>query len=147
MENANRTCNLILGVGDGKNEIFNSVRYSHSGKFYIVHQGFGSLVSSVRRYLLYRPFHFFIKILVADFFDDKNMEPGPVCTQPQPCDWHPRIDSVVYHGMDWNCPTYTERLGEEIQKYWGQITPELVISDIIAKVCADDEAQRTGLRD
>ena len=32
MENANRTCNLILGVGDGKNEIFNSVRYSHSGK-------------------------------------------------------------------------------------------------------------------
>ena len=35
MENANRTCNLILGVGDGKNEIFNSVRYSHSGKLSI----------------------------------------------------------------------------------------------------------------
>merc|ERR1719391_888233 len=65
MENANRTCNLILGVGDGKNEIFNSVRYSHS---------------------------------VADFFDDENMEPGPICTQPQPCDWHPRIDSVVITG-------------------------------------------------
>jgi len=105
MENANRTCNLILGVGDGKNEIFNSVRYSHS---------------------------------VADFFDDENMEPGPICTQPQPCDWHPRIDSVVYHGMDWNCPTYTERLGQEIKKYWGQITPEIIISDIIAKTCTGD---------
>jgi len=105
MENANRTCNLILGVGDGKDEIFNSVRYSHS---------------------------------VADFFDDKNMEPGPICTEPQPCDWHPRIDSVVYHGMDWNCPTYTERLGQEIQKHWGEITPELVISDIIAKTCTGD---------
>ena len=74
--------------------------------------------------------------LVADFFDDKNMEPGPICTEPQPCDWHPRIDSVVYHGMDWNCPTYTERLGQEIKKHWGQITPELIISDIIAKVRA-----------
>jgi len=62
------------------------------------------------------------------------MEPGPICTEPQPCDWHPRIDSVVYHGMDWNCPTYTERLGQEIKKHWGEITPELIISDIIAKV-------------
>jgi isopenicillin-N N-acyltransferase-like protein len=105
MENANRTCNLILGVGDGKNEIFNSVRYSHS---------------------------------VADFFDDKNMEPGPICTEPQPCDWHPRIDNVVYHGMDWNCPAYTQRLGEEITKYYGQITPELIISDLIAKTCTGD---------
>ena len=52
----------------------------------------------------------------------------------QPCDWHPRIDSVVYHGMDWNCPSYTQRLAEEIQKHWGNITPELLISDIIAKV-------------
>ena len=77
----------------------------------------------------------FIKMcLVADFFDDENMEPGPICTEPQPCDWHPRIDSVVYHGMDWNCPTYTERLGQEIKKHWGEITPELIISDIIAKV-------------
>ena len=91
------------------------------------------------------------------------MEPGPVCTDPQddfviidrfplitsvlqqvkisyqPCDWHPRIDSVVYHGMDWNCPSYTKRLGEEIQKHWGNITPELLISEIIAKVTTNLE--------
>ena len=70
----------------------------------------------------------------ADFFDDKNMEPGPICTQPKPCDWHPRIDSVVYHGMDWNCPTFTSVLGEQIQKFYGQLTPEVIISDVIAKV-------------
>ena len=93
--------NLNLGVGDGKNEIFNSVRYSAAK---------------------------------ADFFDDKNMEPGPICTQPKPCDWHPRIDSVVYHGMDWNCPTFTSVLGEQIQKFYGQLTPEVIISDVIAKV-------------
>ena len=62
------------------------------------------------------------------------MEPGPVCTQPQPCDWHPRIDSVVYHGMDWNCPTFTSIMGEQIQKFHGQLTPEVLISDVIAKV-------------
>ena len=70
----------------------------------------------------------------ADFFDDVNMEPGPVCTQPQPCDWHPRIENVVYHGMDWNCPTYTRVLGEKIQEFYGQLTPENIISDVIAKV-------------
>ena len=43
----------------------------------------------------------------------------------------PLIDNVVYHGMDWNCPTYTRRLSEEIQKKWGEITPENAISDII----------------
>ena len=62
------------------------------------------------------------------------MEPGPICTQPQPCDWHPRIDSVVYHGMDWNCPTFTSIMGEQIQKFHGQLTPEVLISDVIAKV-------------
>lgn len=30
MTNAHRTCNLILGVGDGKSNRFNSVQYSHS---------------------------------------------------------------------------------------------------------------------
>ena len=62
------------------------------------------------------------------------MEPGPVCTQPKPCDWHPRIDNVVYHGMDWNCPTFTSIMGEQIQKFHGQLTPEVLISDVIAKV-------------
>lgn len=30
LTNAHRTCNLILGVGDGKSNQFNSVQYSHS---------------------------------------------------------------------------------------------------------------------
>jgi len=105
IKQADRTCNLILGVGDGKNEIFNSIRYSYSA---------------------------------ADFFDDKNLEPGPWCTEPRPCDWMPLIDSVVYHGMDWNCPSYTKVLGNLLQEYWGKIDPEVAISQIMARTMSGD---------
>lgn len=63
--NAHRTCDLILGVGDGKSSKFNSVQYSYS---------------------------------VANFMDDTNQRPV--------ADWHPKIENVVYHGMDWLCPGY-----------------------------------------
>ena len=63
--NAHRTCDLILGVGDGKSSKFNSVQYSYS---------------------------------VANFMDDTNQRPV--------ADWHPNIENVVYHGMDWLCPGY-----------------------------------------
>lgn len=63
---ADRTCDLILGVGDGKSNKFNSVQYSAS---------------------------------VANFMDDTNQKPE--------ADWHPKIENVVYHGMDWLCPGYT----------------------------------------
>lgn len=63
--NAHRTCDLILGVGDGKLNKFNSVQYSHS---------------------------------VANFMDDTNQKPV--------ADWHPKIENVAYHGMDWLCPKY-----------------------------------------
>ena len=33
---------------------------------------------------------------VANFFNDTTMEPV--------YDWHPRMDNVVYYGMDWLCP-------------------------------------------
>jgi len=106
VKTADRTCNLILGVGDGKINEMNSIRYSYSA---------------------------------ADFFDDKTLEPGPWCIEEvQPCDWMPLIENVVYHGMDWNCPTYTRRLSEEINKKWGNITPENAISDIIARTCTGD---------
>jgi isopenicillin-N N-acyltransferase-like protein len=54
---------LILGVGDGKSNKFNSVQYSAS---------------------------------VANFIDDTHLKPV--------ADWHPQIENVVYHGMDWLCP-------------------------------------------
>jgi hypothetical protein len=74
MVNSKRTCNLILGVGDGKLPAFRSVQYS------------GSIVR---------------------FFDDKNMQPV--------YDWHPRMENVVYYGMDWLCPGYTkERLLQRV---------------------------------
>jgi isopenicillin-N N-acyltransferase-like protein len=91
MANAKRTCNLILGVGDGKLPAFRSVQYSGS---------------NIR------------------FFDDKNMQPV--------YDWHPRMDNVVYYGMDWLCPGYTKVLSEQLTLHHGNITAENAISDIVA---------------
>jgi len=87
MINHRRTCNLILGVGDGKLGAFRGMEYSYS---------------------------------VLDVFDDKNMRPNNDT-------WHPKIDDVVYWGMDWDCPSYNYVLSGQIEKYYGQITPEIAI--------------------
>lgn len=64
IQGANRTCDLILGVGDGKNGgAFRGFEYSAS---------------------------------VAVPMNDVNQEPL--------ADWHPRIPSMTYWGMDWLCP-------------------------------------------
>mmetsp|Transcript_13527 Transcript_13527/g.31136 ORF Transcript_13527/g.31136 Transcript_13527/m.31136 type:complete len:438 (+) Transcript_13527:18-1331(+) len=90
LTDAKRTCNLILGVGDGKESAFRGVRYS------------GSNIA---------------------FFDDKNLEPE--------ADWHPRIENVVYYGMDWLCPGYSEVLARQIKAHHGNITAENTIRDIV----------------
>lgn len=85
MANAKRTCDLILGVGDGKMNEFRAFQYSSS---------------------------------VLNIMDDRNQ-------QPLNATWHPRIPNVVYYGMDWICPGYNLILSKLIQKYYGQLTPEV----------------------
>jgi len=92
MANAHRTCDLILGVGDGKLGTFRGMEYSYS---------------------------------TLKVFDDQNM-------QPYDATWHPRIKDTVYWGMDWICPSYNEVLGEQIQKYYGQISPQIAIQYLTA---------------
>merc|ERR1712113_108661 len=38
--------------------------------------------------------------------------------------WHPRIEDIVYWGMDWNCPGYNQVLSEQLLKYYGNINAE-----------------------
>ncbi|XP_064597836.1 protein dcd1A-like [Liolophura sinensis] len=90
---AHRTCDLLLGVGDGKTAEFRGIQYSAS---------------------------------VANFYDDTNLQPLQ--------DWHPRIEDTVYWGMDWICPGYNQVLSEQIKKYYGSITPENVIQNIVSIV-------------
>ena len=52
--------------------------------------------------------------------------------------WHAKIENVVYWGMDWLCPSYSGRLHDMIKKYWGHITPENTISDIIGRTQTGD---------
>ena len=102
MQNSKRTCNLILGVGDGKitpsenDELipFHAFQYSHS---------------------------------VANIQTDKNM-------MPQNDTWHPRIDQMVYYGMDWLCPGYDIPLHKQLKSLHGELTPENTISDVVSIV-------------
>jgi isopenicillin-N N-acyltransferase-like protein len=92
--NANRTCNLIIGLGDGEEAHVNGVEFS----------GY-----------------------VANFYDDKNQLPVNDT-------WHPVVEDAVYNGMDWLCPGYTQKLGEQLQKWHGQIDENVIIHDILPTV-------------
>jgi len=47
--------------------------------------------------------------------------------------WHPRIENIVYWGMDWLCPSYNEVLSEQLLAHYGNITTANSISTIVAK--------------
>jgi hypothetical protein len=60
---------------------------------------------------------------VANFFNDTTMEPV--------YDWHPRMDNVVYYGMDWLCPGYTQAMWKQLTKFHGNITAVNTIREIV----------------
>ncbi|KAL5014130.1 hypothetical protein ScPMuIL_008400 [Solemya velum] len=97
ISNSARTCDLILGVGDGKLGEFRGVEYSAS---------------------------------VSNFFDDQNLQPK--------ADWHPRINNVVYWGMDWLCKSYSAVFARQLQKYHGNITADNVIRDMVSIIQSGD---------
>jgi len=97
--NANRTCNLILGIGDGKSTgIVNGVEFS----------GY-----------------------VSNFYND-------VTLLPVNDTWHPQIENVVYNGMDWLCPSFTSKLGEQLTKYHGSLDENVVVGNILPTVQTGD---------
>ncbi|XP_067686914.1 protein dcd1B-like [Haliotis asinina] len=91
--NAKRTCDLLLGVGDGKSQTFRGVEYSAS---------------------------------IANFYDDATLQPLAV--------WHPRIKDVVYWGMDWACPGYSQVLATQIQRNYGHLDANVIIRDVVSIV-------------
>jgi len=97
LKTANRTCHLILGVGDGNDKSFNSVQYSKD---------------------------------IASAMDDTNLRPV--------ADWHPRIENVVYYGMDWICPDFHRVIARQINKYHGNLTAEIAIRDVMAPTRTGD---------
>lgn len=90
MKTTKRTCNLILGVGDGKG-YFRSFQYSHS---------------------------------TLNVINDSN----PL---PKNDTFHLPIENVVYHGMDWLCPSFYIRLHEMLTKYHGTISAENTLRYIV----------------
>jgi isopenicillin-N N-acyltransferase-like protein len=93
IRNANRTCTLLLGVGDGKHQTARMVQYSET---------------------------------IVRFFNDTDLEPQAW--------WHPRIQNVVYAGMDWFCPFYQHSLSNQLNLYHGTLTPALSIMNVTAAV-------------
>ena len=101
LQDANRTCDLILGVGDGKAATARSFAYS-AGDLFV--------------------------------FDDKNLQPW----NNTPDTWHPRFPDMVWHAMDWNCPGYSIPMATQIKKVYGELTPQIIISDIAGVVQTGD---------
>jgi hypothetical protein len=97
MASAHRTCDLILGVGGGKERRFNSVEYSYS---------------------------------TCDIMDDTNQRPLTL--------EHPRIPSMVYHAMDWNCPGYAKVMAAQLRKYHGSFTALAAVRDVMPIVQTGD---------
>lgn len=98
IQNSNRTCNLIIGIGDGEESYVNGIEYS----------GY-----------------------VAIPYDDQTL-------LPENETWHPKIDGVVYNGMDWLCPNYDTVLGQQLQKFHGSIDEVSTIHDILPTVQTGD---------
>lgn len=99
MQNTARTCNLILGIGDGKED---------SLKFHGIASDAGRLTH----------------------YSDYNQEPlyyidGTDMT-------HPRINNVVYWGMDWYCAPFHQAMSNQLKANWGGINAENTIRNIIA---------------
>eukprot|EP01116_Phalansterium_solitarium_P017499 TRINITY_DN4323_c0_g1_i1.p1 TRINITY_DN4323_c0_g1~~TRINITY_DN4323_c0_g1_i1.p1 ORF type:complete len:435 (-),score=118.03 TRINITY_DN4323_c0_g1_i1:71-1375(-) len=96
--NSERTCYLLFGVGDGKNNEFRGFQSSHA---------------------------------VLNEYDDMNLQPNNET-------WHARIKDVVYWAMDWNCPGYNVVLNQQLNKYYGNLTPEITIQEILPALQTGD---------
>lgn len=98
IQNSNRTCNLILGVGDGNNKAVYGIEYS----------GY-----------------------VAVPYNDLNQLPVNET-------WHPVVKDVVYNAMDWDCPGYNQKMGQQLDQYASKISPEVLIRNILPTVQTGD---------
>jgi hypothetical protein len=54
---------------------------------------------------------------------DKDMRPAG--------DWHPRMDGIVYHAMDWDCPFFSQTMAAQLQKHYGNLTHEHIIREVL----------------
>lgn len=94
IQGATRTCDLLLGVGDGKSNEFSGFQYSPH---------------------------------VANVIKPTNLLPANDT-------WHPKIEDIVYWGMDWTCPNDNYMLSQQLRRFHGKLTPEITISDITSYV-------------
>lgn len=94
VEQSDRTCNLILGISDGKSSTTPESADAGSttpAVYGIEYSGY-----------------------VSNPYTDRNQLPVNET-------WHPKIENMVYNGMDWDCPTFTSVLGTQLQKYHGKV--------------------------
>ena len=105
LENTERTCNLILGMGDGKNES----------------QSMYGLASDNAKLTVMTD-----KNMLPQTYDGSENNGDFSSTE------HDRIDKAVYWGMDWYCTGYHKVLGDRIRENYGNINAEVAIRDIVA---------------
>ena len=62
----------------------------------------------------------------CNVYDDKNLEPNE--------EWHPRIDNIVYWGMDWDCPPWNLKFHDLLKEFYGEIDIGKTKEDILARL-------------
>jgi len=67
---------------------------------------------------------------VCNLMDDQNLKPV--------APWHPPLNHTVYFGMDWLCPGYNSALHNQLNKYYGSLTPQIAIQNVMAIVQTGD---------
>jgi len=60
---------------------------------------------------------------VLNIYDDKNLQPDQV--------WHPRKKDIVYWAMNWDCLTFDVIMSKQLDVYYGNITAENLIHNIL----------------
>jgi len=98
LANTPRTCDILMGFGDGKANEFRGYQWSYS---------------------------------VLNVYDDENLKPANDS-------WHAKIDDIVYWAMDWDCPGYNEVMHDQLVKFYGNITAENVIRNVLPAVQTGD---------
>lgn len=124
MATVHRTCDLILGVGDGKLNEVRGFQYSYSQFHVIDDENFIPVNSTWHAPIKDTVYCKEMLLSVVVFF---------------PCFFFFFFADFSYIvGMDWICPTFNTVLGNQIRKYYGNITPEIARQNISAVEMSGD---------
>ena len=128
IQSAKRTCDLILGVGDGKVGGGSNVDGTTTGGTTTGGTTAGGAAAGGG----------FESFSAFQYSPSVARVVKPTTLVPVNDTWHPRIDDVVYYGMDWICPNDNAMLAHQLRAYHGTLTAETTLRHVTSYVRTGD---------